>query len=93
MTKGDDPARPLLGVLDMPCVVIRAADGKATYTWPSAAGIDWKALDPGEKSALQAFYGARIDQYWLEGRSKGYYVGWSVGIDAQGGWLSFVIGD
>lgn len=91
--RGQDPARPLLAVLDMPCVVIRAADGTTTYVWPSAVGIDWKALDAGEKAALQAFYGARIDQYWVEGRGKGYYVGWSVGIDARGAWKSFTIGD
>lgn len=91
--RGEDPAVPLLAVLEMPCVVIRAADGKTTYTWPSAVGIDWKALTPAEKSALQAHYGAKIDQYWLEGRNKGYYVGWSVGIDPQGAWKSFTIGD
>lgn len=91
--KGDDPARPLLAILDMACVVVRAGDGATIYTWPSAVGIDWKALTAGEKSALQALYGAKIDQYWVEGRAKGYYVGWSIGIDAQGAWKSYTIGD
>jgi hypothetical protein len=91
--RGEDPSVPLLSILDMTCVVIRGGDGKTVYTWPSAAGLDWKALSAAEKSALQALYGARIDQYWLEGRNKGYYVGWSVGIDPRGAWKSFTIGD
>ena len=91
--RGEDPARPLLAILDMPCVVIRGTHGKTTYVWPSAAGIDWKALDASEKSALQALYGASIDQYWLEDRTRGYYVGWSVGIDSLGAWMSFTVGD
>jgi hypothetical protein len=91
--RGEDPAVPLLAILNMPCVVIRAGTTPAIYTWPSAVGVDWKALDAAERSALQALYGARIDGYWLEGRAKGYYVGWSVGIDAQGAWKSFTIGD
>jgi hypothetical protein len=90
--KGEDPARPLLAVLDMTCVVT-LVDGKTLYVWPSAIAIDWNALTAAEKSALQALYGAKIDQHWLEGRAKGYYVGWSVGIEAQGAWTSFVFGD
>jgi hypothetical protein len=91
--RDEDPAVPLLAILDMPCIVISAAQGPAIYTWPSAAGIDWKALTVAERAALQALYGTAIDSHWLEGRARGYYVGWSVGIDAHGVWKSFTIGD
>jgi hypothetical protein len=86
---GIDAPRALTAVLTMSCVM---GEG-GSFVWPSAAMIDWGKLRPDEQNALVALYGKKIDQYWLEGRNKGYYVGWRVSIEPDGSWSSFVIGD
>jgi len=86
---GTDVTRILVAILDMNCVV---GDGPS-YVWPSAAMIDWKKLQPDGQKSLLALYGKKIDENWLEGRSKGYYVGWRVSIEPDGSWSSFVAGD
>jgi len=78
-----------VAVLSMNCVV---GEGPS-YVWPSAALIDWAKLTGEEQKALLALYGKKIDENWLEGRSKGYYVGWRVTIEPDGSWSSFVAGD
>ncbi len=86
---GVDIPKMLTAILSMNCVV---SDGPS-YTWPSAAMIDWKKLQPDEQKALTALYGSKIDENWVEGRNKCYYVGWRVSIEPDGSWSSFVAGD
>jgi hypothetical protein len=90
--RGQSIARAMAAIFAMPCSVVRV-DGKTLYSWPSASDFPWPALTPPERAALQAFYGAKIDENWLEGREKGYYVGWRGHIDGDGTWLAFIIGD
>ena len=86
---GTDIGKILTAILGMNCVV---GEGPS-YVWPSAALIDWAKLTGEEQKALLALYGKKIDENWLEGRSKGYYVGWRVSIEPDGSWSSFVAGD
>lgn len=86
---GVDIPKILTAILNMNCVI---GDGPS-YVWPSAALIDWKKLPPDEQKALNALYGSKIDESWLEGRNKGYYVGWRITIEPDGSWSSFVAGD
>ncbi|MEO8557836.1 MAG: hypothetical protein ABI439_02150 [Rhodospirillales bacterium] len=86
---GTDIGKILSAILSMNCVV---GEGPS-YVWPSAALIDWARLTPDEQKALLALYGKKIDENWLEGRGKGYYVGWRVIIEPDGSWSSFVAGD
>ena len=51
------------------------------------------ALTPIEKAEIEALHGRDIDQWFLEGRDKGYYVGWRGVIGRNGAWTSFVSGD
>jgi hypothetical protein len=90
--QGIDVPKMMVAVLSMPCVIVLQGD-RREYWWPSAAEFAWKDLNAAEKKALQDLYGARIDDWWLEGRDKGYYVGWRAGIDARGAWTAFVAGD
>lgn len=87
--QGVDIARIAVSLLDMNCVM---GEGDS-YVWPSAAMIDWAKLNAEEQKALVALYGRKIDEYWLEGRNKGYYVGWRISIEPDGSWSSFVAGD
>jgi hypothetical protein len=86
---GTDIGKILTAILGMNCVV---GEGPS-YVWPSATLIDWAKLTGDEQKALLALYGRKIDENWLEGRSKGYYVGWRISIEPDGSWSSFVAGD
>ena len=90
---GIDIPKLMVAVFEMRCTFIKAADGSQAYSWPSAAEIEWAKLNPAERAALEKLYGKKIDEYWIEGRAKGYYVGWRGTIDAKGEWQSFVAGD
>jgi hypothetical protein len=90
--QGIDIPRYLAAVLAMQCVITYDED-RRQYWWPSAAEFAWKDLNATEKKALADLYGGKIDDWWLEGRDKGYYVGWRLGIEANGAWTAFVAGD
>jgi hypothetical protein len=90
--QGIDIAAAVAAIFAMPCSVIKA-EGKTLYNWPSAMDFQWAELTPAERAPLERFYGAKIDQQWLEGRAKGYYVGWRGIIEADGTWVAFVAGD
>ena len=87
-----DLAAIMAAIFAMPCSV-QKVEGKLLYGWPSASDFTWSQLDAAERTALQKLYGAKLDSYWLEGRAKGYYVGWRGIIAADGTWTSFVAGD
>ena len=90
--EGIDIPDLIASVLAMRCAITRER-GQTTYWWPSATEFDWKALTPAEKRALEALYGAKIDDWYMEGRAAGYYVGWRLSIEASGAWSAFVAGD
>ena len=90
--RGIDLAAIMAAIFAMPCT-IDTVEGTTIYTWPSAADLEWAALNAEERTALQKLYGTELDTYWLEGRDKGYYVGWRGTIEADGTWTVFVVGD
>jgi hypothetical protein len=90
--QGNDIPRIMAGVLAMPCVVTRE-ENRVQYVWPSAAEFAWKDLTPAEQKALEVLYDGKVDDWYIEGRDKGYYVGWRLSIEANGAWSSFVAGD
>jgi hypothetical protein len=90
--QGIDIPKMMAAIFSMPCVIV-LEDDRREYWWPSAVEYAWKDLNAAEKKALQDLYGASIDEWWLEGRDKGYYVGWRAAIDARGAWTAFVAGD
>jgi hypothetical protein len=63
------------------------------FLFPVSSAMDWKDLTAAEKKEMEALYGREIDQWFLEGREKGYYVGWRGVIEKNGAWTSFVAGD
>lgn len=92
LAEGVDVRRLIGALLAMPCAVV-AIDGQRSYWWPSAAEFDWPELTPAEQRALETLYGGAIDEYYIEGRDDGYYIGWRLSIEADGAWSSFVAGD
>lgn len=88
-----DIPKLMVAVFEMRCTYAKGGSEGNFYTWPSASDIEWAKLDAQERAALERLYGAKIDQYWIEGRARGYYVGWRGSIDDQGVWRSFVAGD
>lgn len=88
--QGTDIPRYMASIFAMGCVVM--ADTGA-YLFPTAGEIDWKNLTAPEKQAMEALYGKEIDQWYVEGRAKGYYVGWRGVIEKSGAWSAFVAGD
>lgn len=88
-----DIAKLMVAIFEMRCTYSKGGGEGNFYNWPSAADIEWAKLDAQERAALERLYGKTIDQYWLEGRARGYYVGWRGAIDEQGRWRSFVAGD
>ena len=92
VAEGIDIPRLIGAVLAMRCAITRSR-GQTTYWWPSATEFDWKDLTPAEKRALEALYGPKLDDVYMEGRAVGYYVGWRLSIEASGAWSAFVAGD
>ncbi len=88
--EGIDIPRLLARVFAMGCAV--AAD-TGSYFFPAAAEIEWRKLTAPERKALQDLYGARLDDWYMEGRENGYYVGWRGVIEKDGAWSAFVAGD
>lgn len=88
--QGTDIPRYLASIFAMGCVVV--ADTGA-YLFPVAGEIEWKNLTAPEKKAMEALYGKEIDEWYVEGRAKGYYVGWRGVIEKTGAWSAFVAGD
>ena len=92
LRQGTDIPRAMAAIFAMPCIVY-AERGRREYWWPAAAEIEWQALNAREKAAMQGFYGKSIDEWYVEGRARGYYVGWRGSITPDGAWTSFVAGD
>ena len=92
LQQGTDIARAMAAIFAMPCIVY-AERGRREYWWPAAAEIEWAKLNAKDKAAMQGFYGKSIDEWYVEGRARGYYVGWRGSITPDGAWTSFVAGD
>lgn len=84
---GDEPLHHLVTLLELPPA--RTAEGR--YVWPAAfARESWAATPPRERDELRALY----DDDDLAGFADfGAYLGWRVGIEANGTWSFFVSGD
>ena len=67
------------------------ADGTTQYVWPAAFGYDgWSDVPEGEREQLRDVYG---DEELASFEQFGSYIGWRVGVTADGDWLFFVEGD
>jgi hypothetical protein len=93
VAEGTDVAGLLVGLLAMNCVTFDISGDATYYEWPPAAEIAYEFLPPEEIAALQALYGGRLEDWYLEGTEDGYYVGWRLLITADGNWNAFVAGD
>jgi len=69
----------------------RDVEGTTQYVWPAAYAYDtWTQIPEGEREQLEALYSDdELDQF----EQFGSYIGWRVGITAEGDWLFFVEGD
>ncbi len=88
--QGTDIPRYLASIFAMGCVVVPET---GAYLFPVAGEIEWKNLTAAEKQAMEALYGKEIDEWYVEGRAKGYYIGWRGVIEKTGAWSAFVAGD
>jgi hypothetical protein len=88
--QGIDVPHYIAAIFAMRCGVMVES---GAFIFPISATMDWKDLTPAEKKEMEALYGKDIDQWFLEGRVKGYYVGWRGVIEKNGAWTSFVAGD
>lgn len=86
---GGSSIQHLADLLAGPYATVDYADG-TTYVWPSAFGRDWADVGPADREALRPLYGdddfASFDQF-------GAYIGYRIGIRADGEWVFFVAGD
>lgn len=90
LRQGIDVPYYMVAIFSMRCGVMVES---GAFIFPVSAAIDWKNLTPAEKAEMEKLYGRDIDQWFLEGREKGYYVGWRGVIEKNGAWSSFVAGD
>jgi hypothetical protein len=88
--EGEPVMATVVKLLDMPWGT-RQTDGATQYVWPAAFSYDtWAQIPEGEREALEAVYSAEeLEQF----AAAGSYIGWRVGITAEGDWIFFVAGD
>lgn len=88
---GDEPLRYLVELLRLPFGTLDGEDGApAFYAWPRAFVTDWAGVSDDDKQALRPLY----DDAALAGfATNGAYLGYRVGIAADGTWQFFVAGD
>ena len=85
---GEEPLRHLIAVLQLPYRYLGEHD---QYVWPAAFGYDtWDDIPDGDKQDLSALYTQQERERF---RMFGAYIGFRVGIGADGRWLFFVAGD
>lgn len=89
-TEGNEPLRYLAEVLQRP-YGRRTVEGVVTYEWPSAFTFDdWADVPEADREALRPLYGDEDFSFYEQ---FGGYIGYRVGITADGEWLFFVAGD
>jgi hypothetical protein len=89
---GIDIPQIIVALLDMPCAKL-TYDSGSEFVWPSANEIPYADLTPDEIDSLQAIYNGKLEENYLEGTEKGYYVGWRLFIAEDGRWTTLVAGD
>ncbi len=90
--EGIDIPQIVVALLDMPCAKL-TYDSGTEFVWPSANEIPYGQLTPNEIDSLQAIYNGKLEENYLEGTEKGYYVGWRLFIAEDGRWTTLVAGD
>jgi hypothetical protein len=68
----------------------QAAGDVTYYAWPSAFVTEWSAVPEADREALRPLYGDDDFAFWAE---FGGYLGYRVGITADGYWVYFIAGD
>lgn len=87
---GREPMRFLAGMLNRPYATV-AVQGETQYVWPSAFSYDnWEDVPEADREALKPLYD---EDDFAEFARFGGYMGYRVGIGADGQWLFFVAGD
>ncbi len=89
--EGYEPMYHLLKVLDMPHSTTEV-DGRTLYIWPAAAAHDgdWDSIPPEDKESLRTLYD---EADFADFAQFGAYIGYRIGIFADGDWSFFVVGD
>jgi hypothetical protein len=88
--QGYAPMESLLRVIAMPHATIEGPDGPI-YVWPSAFAYDtWDAVPAADRDALYPLYDEADQDSFAQ---FGSYIGYRLGITADGDWLFFVAGD
>lgn len=83
--EGRQPMRYLAGLLQLPY----AFDG-TYYTWPSVFTQNWAAVTEKERDVLRPLYDEEDFAGW---DAFGGYIGYRIGINADGEWVFFIAGD
>lgn len=88
--KGLEPTATLLHLLDMRYATVAGENGDI-YVWPAALTYEsWDEVTEEELDELARIHSeGELDLF----AQSGAYLGWRVGIDANGNWLYFVAGD
>jgi hypothetical protein len=87
---GRQPLHHLVELLDRPVGTVEV-EGRMQYVWPSAfAADDWDAVSEADREALKPLYDEEDFASFAE---FGGYLGYRVGIEADGRWVFFVAGD
>jgi hypothetical protein len=87
---GEDPMRILAELLTRPYGTIDGPDG-LYYVWPAAfAYDDWASVPQSDRDALRPMYD---EADFADFEAFGSYIGYRVGIAADGTWRFFIAGD
>jgi hypothetical protein len=88
---GEQPMYQLMRILDMPHGIVDLGD-QLMYVWPSAAAFDgpWDEMPDADKEPLRALYD---EEDFADFAAFGGYIGYRIGITADGDWSFFVAGD
>jgi hypothetical protein len=84
---GERPLETLAALLQLPYT-----EAQDIYVWPWAYDLDPAELTRREREMLAAAGAATLDQL-NQMAEFGHYLGWRVGIRADGTWIFFVAGD
>lgn len=89
-TAAEARGEPVLEALVAHLALPYRTSPEGTYTWPSAFGPAWSTLSAAEMDALRELYTQeQLDSFaQFDG-----YIGWRIGITAEGEWTFFVSGD
>jgi len=86
---GGTPMADLESVLQLTPGTIDAADG-TIYVWPGVFAMDWSNVTSQQRQELVDIFGQDAVDGW---DAFGSYIGYRVGITADGHWAYFVAGD